>query len=130
MYKCPNCGSEYGYFDNVAYNCPECGHMWTDLSLEEDKVLDANGNELKTGDSVVTIKDLKFGKDTMKRGTKITNIRILDEEVNGHDIDAKTKDFGGIYLKSSVVKKLNFCAKSWHFFYLFYNFLITLKIRL
>lgn len=79
--------------------------MWTDLSLEEDKVLDANGNELKTGDSVVTIKDLKFGKDTMKRGTKITNIRILDEEVNGHDIDAKTKEFGGIYLKSSVVKK-------------------------
>lgn len=105
MFKCPNCGSEYGYFDNVAYNCPECGHMWTDLSLEEDKVLDANGKELKTGDSLVTIKDLKFGKDTMKRGTKITNIRILDEEVKGHDIDAKNKDFGGIYLKSSVVKK-------------------------
>lgn len=105
MFKCPNCGSEYGYFDNVAYNCPECGHVWTDLCLEKNKVLDANGNELKTGDSVVTIKDLKFGKDTMKRGTKITNIRILDEEVNGHDIDAKTKEFGGIYLKSSVVKK-------------------------
>lgn len=67
----PKFGSEYGYFDNVAYNCPECGHMWTDLSLEEDKVLDAKVNELKTGDSLVTIKDLNFGKDTMKRGTNI-----------------------------------------------------------
>lgn len=128
MYKCPNCGSEYGYFDNVAYNCPECGHMWTDLSLEDDKVLDANGNELKTGDSVVTIKDLKFGKDTMKRGTKITNIRILDEEVNGHDIDAKTKEFGGIYLKSSVVKNsLIFVPSLGTFFIYFLTFYLFSK---
>lgn len=93
--------------------------MWTDLSLEEDKVLDANGNELKTEDSLVTIKDLKFGKYTMKRGTKITNIRILDEEVKGHDIDDKNKDLGGIYLKSSVVKKSLIFVPSLGTFFIF-----------
>ncbi len=105
MYNCPNCGSEYGYSDGISYNCPECGHLWTDLSLEEMKTFDSVGNELKSGDSVVTIKDLKLGNDTIKRGTKVNNITLLDEEVNGHDIEARTKEFGAIYLKSSVVKK-------------------------
>ena len=106
MYTCPSCESEYGYDDGMAYNCPECGHIWTDLSIENAKVKDAVGNELQNGDDVTIIVDLKLGKDTIKRGTKAKAIRILDEEYNGHDIDGKVDKFGSIYLKSSVVKKL------------------------
>ncbi|MGO1580302.1 MAG: zinc ribbon domain-containing protein YjdM [Peptoniphilaceae bacterium] len=106
MYTCPNCGSEYGYDDGTCYNCPECGHIWTDLSIENAKVRDAVGNELKNGDDVITIRDLKLGNETIKRGTKAKGIRILDEEYDGHDIDGKVDKYGSIYLKSSVVKKL------------------------
>lgn len=70
------------------------------------KTLDSVGNILEDGDTVVTIKDLKLGKQTIKRGTKAVNIKII-EPVNGHDIDAKCEGFGAIYLKSSVVKKIN-----------------------
>ncbi len=106
MYTCPNCQSDYGYHDGSCYNCPDCGHIWTDLSLEEAKIKDAVGNDLQDGDDVTIIMDLKIGKDTLKRGTKAKGIRILDEEFNGHDIDGKVDKFGSIYLKSSIVKKL------------------------
>ena len=106
MLTCPKCGSEYGYDDGTAYNCPECGHIWTDLSIENAKVKDSVGNELQNGDDVVVTVDIKLGKDILKRGTKAKGIRILDEEYNGHDIDGKVDKFGTIYLKSSVVKKL------------------------
>ncbi|MGM0523006.1 MAG: zinc ribbon domain-containing protein YjdM [Bacillota bacterium] len=106
MHKCPSCGSEYGYDDGVAYNCPECGHVWTDESLKEEEIKDAVGNVLSTGDDVTLITDVKLGKDTIKRGTKAKGIRILDEPHNGHDIDGKVDKFGSIYLKSSIVKKL------------------------
>lgn len=106
MLTCPSCGSEYGYDDGTCYNCPECGHIWTDLSIENAKVKDAVGNELKDGDDVTIMMDLKLGKDTLKRGTKVRGIRILDEPYNGHDIDGKVDVHGSIYLKSSKVKKL------------------------
>lgn len=106
MHTCPSCGSEYGYDDGTCYNCPECGHIWTDLSIEDSKVKDSVGNELQNGDDVTIIVDLKLGKDTLKRGTKAKGIRILDEDYNGHDIDGKVDKFGSIYLKSSIVKKL------------------------
>ncbi|WP_025728107.1 zinc ribbon domain-containing protein YjdM [Atopobacter phocae] len=106
MIQCPKCQSEYGYSDGMAYNCPECGHMWTDHSLEEEKVLDAVGNELKEGDDVTIIRDLKMGKDTLKRGTRAKNIRILDEPKNGHDLEGRVDGVGALYLKSEVVKKM------------------------
>ena len=45
-------------------------------------VRDSNGNELKDGDAVVVIKDLKVkgSSDTLKRGTTFKNIRLLDED--------------------------------------------------
>ena len=36
MIKCPKCGSEYGYSDCTAYNCPECFHIWTEADLEKE----------------------------------------------------------------------------------------------
>ena len=108
---CPKCKSPYAYPDGLLWNCPECAHEWTtdqvsETSKEEAaRFIDANGNPLKDGDTVTTIKDLKAGKDTMKLGTKVKNIKLLDDPVNGHDISCKIPGFGAMYLKCSVVKK-------------------------
>lgn len=109
---CPKCQSPYGYPDGNLWICPECSHEWT---LKEEKTLetestvpsfkDANGVQLQTGDTVRTIKDLKVGGETLKSGTKVKNIRLLDDPVDGHDIACKVDGFGSIYLKCSVVKK-------------------------
>lgn len=110
---CTKCNSPYGYFDGNIWICPECFHEWSDqidsLNSQEmaKKFLDSNGNELSDGDSVTTIKDLKAGKDTIKAGTKVKNIKLLDEPVNEHDISCKIAGFGHMYLKCSVVKKQN-----------------------
>lgn len=110
MIKCPKCGSEYGYSDGTAYNCPECFHIWTEADLEKEleskKKFDSVGNELNEGDDVTIVLDLKLGGDTIKRGTKAKNIQFLDKEVNGHDIQGRVDGFGNLYLKTSVVKKL------------------------
>nr|MDD3720030.1 PhnA domain-containing protein [Candidatus Gracilibacteria bacterium] len=42
---------------------------------------DCNGNELKAGDTVMAIKDLKVkGAPDIKRGDKFKNIRLTDDE--------------------------------------------------
>lgn len=107
---CPKCSSPYGYQDRGLWVCPECSHEWTlevqaDMVAEGPKFLDANGVQLQTGDTVRTVKDLKVGGDTLKSGTKVKNIRLLDEPVNDHDISCKVDGFGSIYLKCSVVRK-------------------------
>ena len=108
---CPKCNSPYAYPDGLLWMCPECAHEWapgqTSDTPSEDapRFLDANGNPLQDGDTVITIKNLKVGKDTMKLGTKIKNIKLLDEPVNGHDISCKISGIGAMYLKCSVVKK-------------------------
>jgi len=45
-------------------------------------VRDSNGHELKDGDSVVVIKDLKVkgSSDTLKRGTSFKNIRLIEDD--------------------------------------------------
>ena len=45
-------------------------------------VKDSNGAVLKDGDSVILIKDLKVkgAGQTLKRGTKISSIRLTDNE--------------------------------------------------
>jgi protein PhnA len=67
-------------------------------------VRDAYGNELKDGDSVTVIKDLKVkgASSVLKVGTKVKNIRIVDGD---HDIDCKIDGFGAMQLKSEFVKK-------------------------
>lgn len=109
--RCPKCSSPYAYPDGQLWICPECAHEWivnqVDNNGPEDSsgFVDANGTELQNGDSVTIIKDLKAGKDTIKSGTKVKNIRLLSEPVNGHDISCKIVGYGPMYLKCSVVKK-------------------------
>jgi len=108
---CPKCESLYGYQDGLQWVCPECFHEWTlTAAVEEDEVataqfLDVNGVQLQNGDSVTVVKDLKAGGTTIKTGTKVKNIRLLDDPVNGHDISCKIDGMGSMYLKCSVVKK-------------------------
>ena len=88
--------------------CPECAHEWNPEESEEpdpsDSVLDANGNELKNGDSVVVIKNLpvKGAPKPVKAGTKVKNIRLVDSD---HNISCKIDGFGSMALKSEFVKK-------------------------
>lgn len=107
---CPKCNSPYGYNDGTLWVCPECFHEWNLESNEEEtqaeeKFLDANGVQLQNGDTVTVIRDLKAGKSTIKSGTKVKNIRLLEDPVNDHDISCKIDGHGSMYLKCSVVKK-------------------------
>jgi protein PhnA len=105
---CPACNSEYTYVDNSMYVCPECAHEWAmNAETTDDQkriVRDAHGNELKDGDSVTVIKDLKVkgASSVLKVGTKVRNIRLVDGD---HDIDCKIDGFGAMQLKSEFVKK-------------------------
>lgn len=106
--NCPKCGCEYTYEDGSLMVCPECANEWNPAEeAEKNVVKDSNGNVLVTGDSVVTIKDLKVkgASSPLKKGTKVKNIRLIDEPVEGHDIACRIDGFGAMNLKSSVVKK-------------------------
>ncbi|OMG52905.1 alkylphosphonate utilization protein [Azonexus hydrophilus] len=107
--NCPQCNSAFTYEDGPLYICPECAHEWSKEGpaavQEEQKVWrDANGNELKDGDSVTVIKDLKIkgSSSVVKVGTKVKNIRLIDGD---HDIDCKIDGIGAMQLKSEFVKK-------------------------
>ena len=103
---CPKCGSEYTYEQNNLMVCSQCFNEWDPEELvNEDKVLDCNGNELKDGDSVVVIKDLpvKGAPKPIKAGTKVKNIRLRPD--SDHNIDCKIDGFGAMSLKSEFVKK-------------------------
>jgi protein PhnA len=111
-FSCPVCQSPFGYLSGIFLICPECAHEWSheeNISLEstEEKstFYDAHGTPLQHGDSVKVIKYLKVGGETIKSGTKVKSIRLLDQAVDGHDISCKIEGLGSIYLKSSVVKK-------------------------
>jgi protein PhnA len=104
---CPNCNSELIYPDQNLMVCTQCGNQW-DPGAEDtagtNKILDANGNELQNGDSVVIVKDLpvKGFLKAIKAGTKVKNIRLTDGD---HNIDCKIEGFGAMALKSEFVKK-------------------------
>lgn len=107
--KCPKCSSEFTYEDGDMYICPECSHEWSRNAAAETAdvakvVRDANGNELKDGDTVTVIKDLKVkgSSSVVKVGTKVKNIRLVEGD---HDIDCKIEGFGPMQLKSEFVKK-------------------------
>lgn len=106
---CPKCQSEYAYEDRGLYNCPECGHEWSEREGGADDagkiVRDANGTELNDGDTVTVIKDLKVkgSSSVVKVGTKVKNIRLVEGD---HDIDCKVPGIGQMGLKSEFVKKI------------------------
>jgi len=107
---CPKCKSEFTYESGNMMVCPECFHEWDQAEIDAEladtvfKVLDANGNELQNGDSVIVIKDLpvKGAPKPVKAGTKVKNIRLTDGD---HNIDCKIEGFGAMGLKSEFVRK-------------------------
>jgi protein PhnA len=106
--KCPTCSSEYTYEDGENYVCPECAHEWpqteAESTVEGTVVRDAFGNELKAGDSITVIKDLKIkgSSSVVKVGSKIKIIRLVSGD---HDIDCRIDGVGAMQLKSEFVKK-------------------------
>ncbi len=108
--NCPKCGSTYTYEMDPLMVCPECAYEWNpnestpETSSDTFIVKDAHGNILQNGDSVVVIKDLpvKGASKSIKVGTKVTGIRLVDSD---HNIDCKVPGFGSMGLKSEFVKK-------------------------
>lgn len=106
---CPECSSEYTYVNGGVLVCPMCAHEWVEGEAIEETatvIKDSVGNILNEGDSVSIVKSLKVkGGGAVKIGTKVSGIRLLEDPVDGHDIEAKIPGFGQMRLKSSVVKK-------------------------
>jgi len=114
---CPQCGQENTYPDGRSYVCPDCAFEWPQVPEAADAdapdgdgvvrhaVRDANGNPLADGDAVILVKDLKVkgSSSTLKKGTKIKSIRLVDG-ADGHNVDCKT-DLGSMLLKSEFLKK-------------------------
>jgi protein PhnA len=106
---CPKCHCEYTYSNGTLIVCPECFYEW-EPTLEEpsppssEKVVDANGNELLAGDTVIVIKDLpvKGSSKPVKGGTKVKNIKLVEGD---HNISCKIEGFGAMGLKSKYVRK-------------------------
>ncbi|GKT29951.1 Protein YjdM like protein [Aduncisulcus paluster] len=86
--NCPQCNSEYVYSDGTS-------------------LIYANGNVLVDGDTVIVIQDLKVkgASSSIKKGTKVKNIRLVEPEDGIHDISCKIPGFGAMMLKTSIVKK-------------------------
>lgn len=108
--NCPKCNENHTYEDGHMYVCPMCFYEWSkddQKEFEESEIIrDANGNKIINGNDALIIQDLKLGKDTIKKGTKVKNIKILETIVNNHDIEGKIDGFGNLYLKSSVIKMI------------------------
>ena len=115
---CPQCGLENTYPDGANYVCPDCAFEWPQVAdtaesdasdagdgVVRDAVRDANGNPLADGDAVILVKDLKVkgSSSTLKKGTKIKSIRLVDG-ADGHNVDCKT-DLGSMLRKSEFLKK-------------------------
>ena len=107
---CPQCGLENIYPDQDNFVCADCGFEWpqtkpSDAETDTARIVkDVNGQILQDGDSVVLAKDLKVkgSSTTLKMGTKIKSIRIVDGD---HEVDCKM-DGGNFMLKACFLKKI------------------------
>lgn len=75
------------------------------MDTDTDEVTkDSNGNQLSNGDSVIVTKDLavKGAGATLKKGTKVKNIRLTD---NPEEIEGQAEGIRGLVLKTCFVKK-------------------------
>ncbi|MDT8346395.1 MAG: zinc ribbon domain-containing protein YjdM [Flavobacteriaceae bacterium] len=109
LIACRNCAYPYAYpTENGFFECPDCNLTWNPEAettiADTIKVLDAHGNTLSDGDSVVIVKDLpvKGAPKAIKAGTKVKKIRLVEGD---HNIDCKIAGFGAMALKSEFVKK-------------------------
>ncbi|WP_403020575.1 zinc ribbon domain-containing protein YjdM [Salinibacterium sp. GXW1014] len=108
---CPECHEAFTYEQGALLVCPMCGHEWSADAEEASATVirDSVGNVLEDGDTVTIAKDLKVkgaGGGVVKVGTKVRGIRLIEDGVGDHDIDATVPGFGRMQLKSSVVKKV------------------------
>lgn len=90
---------EYDIYGNPIY--PEDAETAT----ESQKVVDAFGNELASGDAVQLTRELtvKGTKVTLKKGTQVKNIRLTD---NVEEISANIPEVKGLVLRTEFVKKV------------------------
>lgn len=74
------------------------------MDTEERNVKDSNGNRLQDGDAVTVIKDLKVkgSSATLKRGTRIKNIRLTNDD---EEIECNSDQVKGLVLKTCFLKK-------------------------
>lgn len=70
----------------------------------EDDVKDCNGTILADGDSVTLIKDLKVkgSSITLKRGTRVKNIRLTNDPA---EVECNVEKVKGLVLKTEFLKK-------------------------
>lgn len=111
--QCPQCNAANIYEYAGLYACPDCSYEWSSTiqhssPAEESDVFivrDVNGVELKDGDTVMVIKDLKVkgSSSSLKSGTKVKNIRLVHSD---HNIDCKIPGIGSMGLKSEFVRKV------------------------
>ena len=107
MEICVKCESTDMYYDGINYVCPMCGHETNKDMVEtnDNVVRDCIGNELNDKDDIIVMKDLKVkgSSATLKIGTKVKNIRLVEGD---HNIDCHIDGFGAMKLKSEFVKKI------------------------
>jgi protein PhnA len=74
------------------------------MNEENEKVVDAFGNELQSGDSVQLTKELKVKgtKVVLKKGTVVKNIRLTDDP---DEIDCSAPGVKKLVLRTEFVKK-------------------------
>lgn len=77
------------------------------MNTEDEETIivkDAHGNVLASGDSVTLIKDLKVKGTsiTLKKGTRIKNIRLTDDE---DLVDCNADGIKGLVLRTEFLKK-------------------------
>ena len=109
---CPQCSSQNIYHDGSLWNCPDCGKEWVESETKSEeaqdkRIRDAFGNVLQNGDSVTVVKDLKIkgASSSVKVGTKVKNIKLLEDAEDGHNISCRIEGIGSLNLKSEFVKK-------------------------
>ncbi|MBA3538504.1 MAG: alkylphosphonate utilization protein [Deltaproteobacteria bacterium] len=111
--SCPKCAQENVYPDGDNLVCADCAHEWPAIEAEAETaaevvddgiIRDVNGVPLAHGDSVVLIKSLKLkgSATTLKMGTKITNIRIVDGD---HEVDCRV-GIMNVMLKAQYLRKV------------------------
>jgi len=91
-------------YDEVSGEWLPASQIAARKAASETQVLDASGNVLADGDSVVLIKDLKVkgAGQTLKQGTVIRSIRLTD---NPEEIDCRHDGIKGLVLRTEFVRK-------------------------
>lgn len=108
---CPQCNEGNVFFDGSSlYTCPDCWFQFTEAdqaaAIEAAIVRDANGHPIEEGSNLTVTKDIKLdGSKVIKRGSKAKNIRVLNEPVDGHELECTIDGVGRIYILAKYVKR-------------------------